>query len=66
MQELGTQLPEVGRQVRHIRQVYDRGRDKVKFISLVRFCALGKSHVPNEFYVYSVPSLLVRVTSIQN
>lgn len=30
LQELGAQLPEVGRQVRHIRQAYDRGRDKVR------------------------------------
>ena len=29
LQELGAQLPEIGRQVRHIREVYDRGRDKV-------------------------------------
>ncbi|KAI0705196.1 hypothetical protein BC835DRAFT_1410076 [Cytidiella melzeri] len=30
LQELGAQLPEIGRQVRHIREVYDRGRDKAK------------------------------------
>lgn len=29
LQELGAQLPEIGRQVRHIRAVYDSGRDKV-------------------------------------
>ncbi|KAI0083916.1 hypothetical protein BDY19DRAFT_899441, partial [Irpex rosettiformis] len=30
LQELGAQLPEIGRQVRHIREVYDRGREKAK------------------------------------
>lgn len=30
LEELGTELPEVGRQVRHIRHVYDHGRDKVR------------------------------------
>ncbi|KAI0343064.1 hypothetical protein BDW22DRAFT_1228202 [Trametopsis cervina] len=30
LQELGAQLPEIGSQVRHIRAVYDRGRDKAK------------------------------------
>lgn len=41
LQELGTQLPEVGRQVRHIRTVYDRGRDKV---SPCLACACAQSH----------------------
>ncbi len=29
LEELEVQIPEVGRQVRHICNVYDRGRDKV-------------------------------------
>lgn len=32
LEELGSELPEVGKQVQHIRHVYDRGRDKVRGI----------------------------------
>ncbi|KIP08830.1 hypothetical protein PHLGIDRAFT_87704 [Phlebiopsis gigantea 11061_1 CR5-6] len=30
LEELGSELPEVGKQVQHIRHVYDRGRDKAQ------------------------------------
>lgn len=32
LQELDTQLPEIGSQVKHIRAVYDHGRDKASFL----------------------------------